>query len=182
MTTLEIEPFAERADYERMVDYFLRAERSYLEGMGVDPQRLPARAVWLERLLAERELADRDKQLFYVSWLRDGVAIGHSNINRIRYAEDAYAHLHIWLPQSRRAALGAELFRRSVNLFLRRFELRRLYCEPFAHNPAPNRVLSKLGFALLDTYRTVPGAIAFEQDVNRWVIEQEIPERLRFEG
>lgn len=175
MTELAIEPFAHRVDYERMIAYFLGADRPYLEGMGVDPARLPDRDAWLSRLLPDLQRQDQDKQAFYVSWRCDDVVIGHSNINRIRYAQDAYAHLHIWHPKWRKASLGTELFRRSVNLFLERFRLARLYCEPFAHNPAPNRVLTRLGFRLLETYRTVPGAIAFEQEVSRYVIERQIP-------
>jgi RimJ/RimL family protein N-acetyltransferase len=45
---------------------------------------------------------------------------------------------------------------------------KRLYCEPYANNVAPNRVLEKAGFEFVKTDRTVPGPINFEQDVNCW--------------
>ena len=49
------------------------------------------------------------------------------------------------------------------------FALRRLYCEPYADNPGPNRVLRRSDFRLVKRYRTVPGPLNFEQDVNQYV-------------
>ncbi len=40
---VQIRPFTERVDYERMVDYFLGADEAFLKGMGVDPKKLPSR-------------------------------------------------------------------------------------------------------------------------------------------
>jgi len=62
---------------------------------------------------------------------------------------------------------GTEFVRRSANFYFQRFNLRKLVCEPAADNPAPNRVLEKLGFAFIRRYKTTPGVIAYEQDVNR---------------
>jgi hypothetical protein len=44
--------------------------------------------------------------------------------------------------------------------------------EPSAGNSAPNRVLEKLGFAFIRRYRTTPGVIAYEQDVNRYELRR----------
>jgi RimJ/RimL family protein N-acetyltransferase len=74
---------------------------------------------------------------------------------------------------ARHAGLGTEFLRRSIEVFFRRFALRRLYCEPYAANPAPNRVLSKAGFRFIERYRTIPGLINSEQEVNRYVLEHE---------
>ncbi|MFY9738664.1 MAG: hypothetical protein WAK11_06355, partial [Candidatus Cybelea sp.] len=49
-----------------------------------------------------------------------------------------------------------------------------LYCEPYVENPAPNRALLKLGFRFIKRYRTVPGLINFDQEVNQYVIQQDI--------
>ena len=48
-----------------------------------------------------------------------------------------------------------------------------LICEPYAHNQAPNGILPELGFTKVKTYRTIPGAINFEQQVNRWELKRE---------
>jgi RimJ/RimL family protein N-acetyltransferase len=46
-----------------------------------------------------------------------------------------------------------------------------LFCEPFADNPAPNKVLPKLGFKFVKRYWTVPGQICPEQEVNLYVLD-----------
>ena len=172
-THLQVAPFSSPADYERVLDYFLGADEPYLRAMGVDPSKLPQRAAWLERLLADLTRPDVDKQTFYLGWDYQGSRVGHSNVNPLIYGDHAYVHLHLWDPALRRAGLGTEFFHRSIEVFFRRFALRRLYCEPYAENPAPNRVLTKAGFRLVKRYRTIPGLINAEQDVNRYVMEHD---------
>jgi RimJ/RimL family protein N-acetyltransferase len=169
---LQVTPFLSPADYLGMVEYFLSAHEPFLRGMGVDPNKLPRREAWLERLLPDLTRPDRQKQTFYLGWDCDGVRVGHCNVNQLLYGEEACVHLHLWDARARRAGLGTELFGRSMRVFFRRFELRRLYCEPYAENPAPNRVVTKAGFRLLQRHRTTPGLINFEQDVNRYVIDR----------
>jgi RimJ/RimL family protein N-acetyltransferase len=170
-TLLAVTPFSSAADYERVLDYFLGADEPYLRGMGVDPKKLPQRAAWLERLLPDLTRPDEQKQTFYVGWDYQGSRVGHSNVNPLVYGDHAYVHLHLWDPAARHAGLGTEFLRRSIEVFFRRFALRRLYCEPYAENPAPNRVLTKVGFRLVKRYRTVPGLINAEQEVNRYVLD-----------
>lgn len=168
MDSIEVRPFSSSGDYERVVDYFLNADGSYLRGMGVDPSLLPDKNSWLHQLVADLGRSDQEKQAYYVTWVYNGEAIGHSNINQIAFGEHAYVHLHMWRSDLRRAGLGTEFFRKSVATFIDRFRLKRLVCEPWAENPAPNRVLHKAGFQLVRKYRTVPGPIAAEQEVNRY--------------
>ena len=82
----------------------------------------------------------------------------------------AYFHLHLWRPHLRKAGLGTEFSRRSVQFYFERFRLKRLFSEPFAENLAPNKVLPRLGFKFIQRYRTVPGAINGEQEVNRYML------------
>ncbi len=162
-----------------MVDYFLHADEPYLRGMGVDANKLPDRATWLDRLLPDLTRPDSQKQTFYLGWDYDGTRVGHCNMNPLIYGDHAYVHLHLWDPSLRRAGLGTELFRRSVQIFFQRLALQRLYCQPYAHNPAPNRILIKVGFRFIKSYRTVPGLINFEQEVNQYVMERRSNERSR---
>ena len=170
---LQVTPFSSAADYERVLDYFLGADEPFLRGMGVDPRKLPQRAAWLERLLPDLTRPDEQKQTFYLAWDYAGTRVGHCNVNPLVYGDHAYVHLHLWEAGTRRAGLGTEFLRRSIAVFLRRFALQRLYCEPYADNPAPNRVLVKAGFRFVERYRTIPGLINSEQEVNRYVIENE---------
>lgn len=151
-----------------MLDYFYKADDSFLRGMGVDRSNLPERDKWLDALLADHEKPDSERNRFYLVWIFRGRRIGHSSINKIVVGTEAFMHLHLWDPRLRRAGLGTEFVRESANFYFERFDLKKLLCEPSADNPAPNRVLEKLGFAFIRRYRTIPGVIAYEQDVNRY--------------
>jgi hypothetical protein len=85
---LQVIPVASQADYLGIVEYFLTAHEVFLRGMGVDPNRLPQPAAWLERLLPDLP--------FYLGWDCDGVRVGHCNVNQLLYGERAYLHLHLW--------------------------------------------------------------------------------------
>lgn len=166
---IAVRPFAGRVEYERMVDYFLSAEDTFLRGMGVDRSKLPSREDWVSAVLRDHDRPNDQKERAYLAWSYDDVAIGHSSINRIRIGEEAFIHLHLWSPPSRRGGLGTRFFSASAERFARDFSLKRLYCEPRAENAGPNHVLPKCGFVFVKRYRTIPGSINFEQDVNRYV-------------
>jgi RimJ/RimL family protein N-acetyltransferase len=172
-TRLQVTPFSSADDYRHMIEYFFTADEPFLRGMGVDPNKLPERDAWLERLLPDLTRPDEQKQTFYLGWDYEGSRVGHCNVNPLVYGDHGYVHLHLWDQAVRRAGLGTQFFRRSIEVFFRRFALRRLYCEPYAENPAPNRVLAKAGFRLVKRYRTTPGLINFEQEVNRYVMEND---------
>ena len=168
---IQVRPFVDRRDYERMIDYFLGASEDFLKGMGVDSGKLPEREEWLESVLLDHERDDGEKERAYLAWDYEGTAVGHSSINRIKVCEEAHIHLHLWDKSLRRAGLGIRFFQASAAEFVRLFRLKRLYSEPFAGNPAPNRVLLNSGFRFIKRYRTTPGPINFEQDVNQYVLE-----------
>ena len=169
---IEVRPFSGPEEYELMLDYFYEADDSFLRGMGVDPLKLPERNKWLDALLADHEKPDSERDRFYLVWIFRGRRVGHSSINKIVVGTEAFIHLHLWDPQLRRAGLGTEFVRRSANFYFERFNLKKLVCEPSAENPGPNRVLEKLGFAFIRRYRTAPGVIAYEQDVNRYELRR----------
>ena len=170
---IEVRPFESAGEYERMIDYFLGGSEEFLRGMGVDREKLPAREQWLKGVLADHERPDDEKERLYVAWLTDGELVGHTSVSHIVPGEVADIHLHLWRPELRRGGLGAGFFARSMDVYFERFCLKRILCEPFAENPAPNRVLSRLGFRLLERYRIAPASIAFEQDVNRYEMTRE---------
>jgi hypothetical protein len=51
--------------------------------------------------------------------------------------------------------------------------LKKLFCEPYALNPAPNKTLEKIGFEFVKEYITTPGWINFEQPVKLWMMDFE---------
>ena len=172
---LVVRAFSHQLEYEGMVNYFHGADDAFLHGMGVEREKLPQREEWLSQLLLDHQVDESARDRVYLAWIYGGEQVGHSSLARLKIGEEAYIHLHLWRSDLRRAGLGAEFFKRSVNFAFEKFRLQRLWCEPCAANPAPNRVLTKLGFRLVGHYRGVPGPINFEQDVNRYELGGPIP-------
>ena len=154
-----------------MIDYFLGANPGFLRGMGVDPSRMPQRAIWLESAIRDHDRPARERQRHYLAWIHGGAPVGHSSVNKVTIGEQAFIHLHLWDSGLRQSGLGTQFFKASATEFMRALRLQRVYCEPYAENPAPNRVLLKCGFRFVKRYRTIPGDINFEQDVNQYVLE-----------
>ena len=157
------------ADVPLMVDYFLQAPLELLDRMGVDPERLPEREWWIDHVNADLALPLAERKYLYLVAEVSGEAVGHCNVNKVRFGLDAFMHLHLWQPDSRRSGVGAAMVRLSLPVFCRELELATIYCEPKANNEAPNRTLAKAGFEFVETYRTTPGWLNYEQEVNRWV-------------
>src|SRR4029434_8191730 len=92
---LEVRPFSSRQEYERMLDYFYKADDPFLHGMGVDRLKLPERNKWLDALLAGQEKPDGEMYRFYLVWIFRGQRVGHSSINNIVLGTKACIHLHL---------------------------------------------------------------------------------------
>ncbi len=80
---IEVHPFSSREEYELMLDYFYKAEDSFLRGMGVDRLKLPQRDKWLDALLADHEKPDGERDRFYLIWIFRERRGGHCNITKI---------------------------------------------------------------------------------------------------
>ncbi|MEO1127726.1 MAG: GNAT family protein [Cyanobacteria bacterium J06639_16] len=160
-------------DVDLMINYFLQAEPDFLKGMGADPNKLPSLAEWRQRLLEDFERSIQNKEFYYLIWKLENNPIGHSNINKIIFGTEAFMHLHLWQPIQRRSGHGTFFVKACITKYFEKFKLKNLFCEPYAMNPGPNRILPKVGFELVKTYDTTPGWINFHQTVNRWVLTQE---------
>ncbi len=168
-------------DIDRIVGYFLDADLTVLDGMGVDPKKLPERAAWRDALLAEAERPLEQRERYYVIWEIDGVAVGHSNLSDIQFGVQAHLHIHMWATAARQRGSGAHLVRASIDRYFELFQIETLFCEPYALNPAANRTLPKVGFRFLESYDGVPGPIAYPQPVNCWQLTREQWEAARRE-
>lgn len=155
-------------DIDLMVNYFLQADLVFLKGMGVEPQKLPSLAEWHQLLQKDLKRPKVAKAFYYLIWEIDDEPVGHSNLNKIICGHEAYMHLHLWQSKHRRRGHGTALIEQSVDCYFTEFQLRTLWCEPYALNPAPNRALPKVGFDLIKTYEPEPGWINYPHPVNRW--------------
>ena len=162
----------EPADVDVRSAYFHDATDEHLALLGVDRAKLPDPAPWRAEFEEQFRRPVRERTSDGVVWELDGVMIGFSTIDRIMFGDEAFMHLHIIDPGRRRAGLGTQLVVRSARHYLDAFELDRLYCEPHAFNPAPNRTLQRAGFRHLSTQVTTPGPLNLRQTTNRWVLER----------
>ncbi|MFM9944785.1 MAG: GNAT family N-acetyltransferase [Bacteroidia bacterium] len=155
-------------DVESITNYWLHASPEYLEAMGVDLNKMPGRDEWHCFISEQLSQNYPDKNSYCIVWEVDGKAIGHSNTNKIIYGEEAYMHLHIWDKENRNKGYGANFVTLTIPYFFKNLKLKKLYCEPFALNPSPNKILEKVGFQLVKEYVTIPGWLNFEQPVKLW--------------
>jgi RimJ/RimL family protein N-acetyltransferase len=159
-------------DVELITNYWTTASSDLLLGMGVDLTKMPSRDQWISLLNEQISLPYKEKKSYCIIWQLDNVAIGHSNINKIIYGEEAFMHLHLWHSVERRKGVGTQLVRMTLPYFFENFKLKKLFCEPYALNRAPNKTLHKAGFKFVKDYVTTPGWINFEQKVNLWELSR----------
>lgn len=162
----------QKEDLDLLIAYWCTASPAYLRSMGADPAKVPSADKLRQALTHQVELPMQEKQSFALIWLADAQPIGHCNVNQIAFGKQAHMHLHLWQADARRKGVGTALVRKSLPHFFDKLQLEQIICEPYAHNPAPNKTLARVGFEHTRTYRTVPGSLNFEQEVKRWVMTQ----------
>jgi RimJ/RimL family protein N-acetyltransferase len=158
----------ELADMDPFMSYWFNADESSLANMGVDIKKLPTKKDFLTYWRSQLEMPLKKKLSYCVIWLKNDIPVGHSNTRPVNFGNDAYMHLHLWDTGARRKGLGCEFVKLTLPLYFEKLQLKDLYCEPYALNPAPNRLLEKLGFDFVKEHRTSPGPSNFEQQVKLW--------------
>ncbi len=172
MTKLSVREIEVR-DIEPICDYWFKSDPEFLKGMGVDLDKMHNRAEFEAMLHKQIKSPYEEKKSFATIWCIDGKAIGHCNIGNIIFGKEAYMHLHMWNSSTRKQGIGKELVKLSLPFFFSIFQLKTLYCEPYALNPAPNKTLEIFGFEFIEKHLTTPGFITFEQMVNKWKLTRE---------
>ena len=168
-------------DIDHIIDYWHNADEAYLESMGAEKEKMPSRNAFKEMLTTQLETPLEQRRSYCLLWIIDGEPVGHCNTNPTHHGKEAFMHLHLWRSHLRQRGLGVRFLKPSIHLFFERLKLERLYCEPYALNPAPNKTFEKLGFTLEKEYITIPGAMNFEQPVKRWTLTKE-QEQKWYEG
>jgi RimJ/RimL family protein N-acetyltransferase len=156
------------ADIEPLTNYWMNASDEFLVGLGVDLSKMPSREQFEQMLNEQLSQAIEQKKSYCIIWLADGEPVGHSNINKIIFGEEAYMHLHLWHNVSRQHGMGTNFVKLTIPFYFNNYKLKKLYCEPYSLNPAPNKTLPKAGFDFVKDYITIPGWLNFEQKVNLW--------------
>ncbi len=163
----------EEKDIVALCDYWFESDPEYMHSLGVDISLLPERKILADLILGQISKTPKETAGYVLIWEYNNQAIGHSNINSIFYGEFAFMHLHLWNPEKRKKGMGTALVKKSLPFYFENFKLKKLYCTPYALNPAPNKTLAKVGFKYLRQYLTTPGSINFEQEVKEWCMTRE---------
>jgi RimJ/RimL family protein N-acetyltransferase len=161
------------ADIPLIIEYWLGSKNLFLISMGVDLNKLPTREGMMQMLMEQLGTPVQKKKSYCMIWEHNSQPIGHCNTNPIKFGEYAFMHLHIWNINERKKGLGTQLVKMTLPYFFENLRLKKLYSEPYALNPAPNRTLERVGFELLKEYVTTPGSINFKQPVKRWELKYE---------
>ena len=80
-------------------------------------------------------------------------------------------HIHLWHSDNRKKGDGSYFIKESLFYYFQKFKLQKLFCQPYALNPAPNKTLHNAGFEFIKKYETIPGWLNFKQFVNLWVLD-----------
>ena len=166
-------------DLEHFTRYWEDASPVHLESMGVDIRKRPTREQIEKLVTSQLGLPMEERKAYFLTCVKDGHPVGSVHVNQIVFGEQAYMHLHLWNPQNRQGGMGQELVRQSLPFFFENLNLQRLFCEPYALNPAPNKTVERLGFTFVKQHTTIPGASNFEQLVNLWRLTKEQYQEIR---
>ena len=160
-------------DIPSIIDYWTKHDAAFYESMGVDVNKLPQPEQLSAMLSAQISTPVEDKKAYCIIWLCNGQAIGHCNLNPVRFGEEAHMHLHMWQVDTRNKGMGTTLLKLTLPYFFNKLKLEKLYCQPYALNDAPNKTLQRVGFKFEKEYVTTPGSLNFEQPVKRWFLTKE---------
>lgn len=139
----------QESDIPLIIDYWFNADKLFLLNMGVDVNKMPCKEEWQNMLLEQISQPYKNKNSYCIIWQVNGTAVGHSNVNKIIFKEEAYMHLHLWKNEFRKMGYGTQLVKMALPWFFKNLSLKILYCEPYA------------------------GFLNFEQKVNLWKLSYE---------
>jgi RimJ/RimL family protein N-acetyltransferase len=173
---LSVRPLAAQ-DFDDFINCWLGLSPAEIERLGVAIDCLPT----ADRIRSDLEamLAAPDEAVgnFVLAWCIDGEAIGHSSLKDIVRGEFGSIHLHMWRADLRGKGHGAHLFCLAAVDFYKRFNLKRIVCEPKADNPSPNRLLQRIGFPLVSTRIGRSSELSTICNLNCYDIVREIAEQ-----
>ena len=147
-------------DAQAILDYWYRSPPAFLEGMGVDLDRLPAPEQLEARIEAKIRGAEGGTPPSDLLMIRcDASTIGFHIINEMVPGDGAIFHGHIFDPAFRRRGVAMTSYPLACRVFLDRFDLRRMWFKTPAQNLGAIRVKEKLGIRRVGEERVDFGVI-----------------------
>ncbi|WP_145990437.1 hypothetical protein [Psychroflexus sp. MES1-P1E] len=85
----------EHKDAELIVKYWYSLTDFELLKFGADKTKFLKPKDWTRKLKEEIDKNLEQKQFYYLLWFLDNIPVGHSNIDKIKFGETAFMHLHL---------------------------------------------------------------------------------------
>jgi hypothetical protein len=170
---LHVEPL-DRPSIPFVVDYLTRLTDDDIERMGMLREKLPSGEVLTEQLRQSVDAEPGRRREAYLVWLRGSQPIGYAALKRIQFGLYGDMHLHLVSHADRGRGLGATLFCFSALSFYQTYRLQLCLCEPRTTNLGPNRMLQKIGFPLLKTFRGCSSDLTYPTEVSQYLITPDV--------
>jgi len=161
-------------DVDLVIDYFQGLTAIEAQNMGLKKANLPEPNAWRMAMISGIIEPPSKPHSGMLIWELDGLAIGMNTLKDMTPKDTGFMHLHMWAKDLRGQGHGRQFFCLAALKFFETFELKHIYCEPSSLNPAPNTMLSSIGFPLVRTYVGQSSAIADVCQLNRYAVEPEI--------
>jgi RimJ/RimL family protein N-acetyltransferase len=155
-------------DVDFIADYWENNSLEFLQGMGVDPKKLPSREERHAQVVSEINTPFRNRKTWWLIWELNNLPVAYSTLAEIEYGKEAEIHFQICNAEARGKGFGSYLFLNSANLFFEKFQLMKIIGQPISTNYPINRLFQKMGVNISKTYRTTPSPITGEEEVNRY--------------
>ena len=134
-----------------MLDYWFRSPPGFIYSLGVDPQKMPTESE-LTNTLKKKFLENQDLKVSKLNALAicyQDRAIGVHTLNPLIEGDYGIFHAHIWPPEMRRRGIGMISYPLACNIFIGRFNLKRILFKTPVQNTGSIRVKEKLGIRLI---------------------------------
>ncbi len=134
-------------DVGGLTKYWYHSSPGFIEAMGIDPRKLLPEREFEEEIIAEC----RAISVFTVSKLRfltiayKGKAIGSHTLSPLIEGDHGVFHAHIWNPEMRGKGIARITYPIACQIFMERFDLKRILFKTPIQNIAAIRVKEQLG-------------------------------------
>jgi hypothetical protein len=171
MTKLSVRPLIEQ-DIPFILSYWFDKSDADFNKMGADKTKFPARQQFDEYLHDLCHTPLKKIKTLYMIWLINGNPVGYSALKDITKNKIGAMHLHMWNAENRGKGYGAKLFCMSALQFYEIFKFKLMLCEPKATNPAPNSMLTKIGFKKWKTSLSASSDVSVVCENNSYIIDK----------
>jgi RimJ/RimL family protein N-acetyltransferase len=153
--------------------YFENATDEYLLRLGVNPDAIRGFKRDYSAFRAVQAPPLHERKIYGFAFEKEGVLIGSSTLKEIQFGKSAEIHGHIYDETLRGTGLVSSFLPEFLKHVFDLFELEVLIAEPSAQNPAPNRLLQKLGLSIQRSYQSPAQGILLARTANRYELTRD---------